>query len=55
MILTDTHSHIYSDKYDEDIEHFMDRAFKNNIKRIFVPNINYSNQKSNKKKVVSNK
>lgn len=42
MILTDTHSHIYSDKYDEDIEHFMDRAFKNNIKRIFVPNINYS-------------
>ena len=42
MILTDTHSHIYSDKYNEDIEHLMDRAFKNNIKRIFVPNINYS-------------
>ena len=36
MILTDTHSHIYSDKYDENIEHLMDRALKNNIKRFVM-------------------
>ncbi len=39
MILTDTHTHIYSEAFDEDQEEMMKRAIKNGVKRFFVPAI----------------
>jgi TatD DNase family protein len=42
MILTDTHSHLYSDDYSEDQELMMQRAFAAGVERIFVPSIDSS-------------
>lgn len=39
MILTDTHSHIYSDEFLPDQAEMMQRAFDMGVKRIFVPAI----------------
>ena len=39
MILTDTHTHLYSEAFDDDRAAMMQRAFKNNIQRMFVPAI----------------
>jgi len=39
MILTDTHTHLYSEAFEEDREAMMQRAFENNVKRMFVPAI----------------
>lgn len=39
MILTDTHTHLYSNQFDEDRDTMMQRAFDNNIKRFFIPAI----------------
>ena len=39
MVLTDTHTHLYSNAFDEDRKLMMQRAFDNNIKRMFVPAI----------------
>lgn len=39
MILTDTHTHLYSKQFDEDREAMMQRAFDLNIKRFFIPAI----------------
>jgi TatD DNase family protein len=39
MVLTDTHTHLYSDAFDEDRKLMMQRAFDNNVKRMFVPAI----------------
>ncbi len=39
MILTDTHTHLYSKQFDEDREAMMQRAFELNIKRFFIPAI----------------
>jgi len=39
MILTDTHTHLYSEAFDEDREAMMQRAFDNNVQRMFVPAI----------------
>ncbi len=39
MILTDTHTHLYSNQFDEDRDTIMQRAFDNNIKRFFIPAI----------------
>lgn len=39
MIITDTHSHIYSEDFSEDQVAMMQRAFDIGVKRIFVPSI----------------
>lgn len=39
MILTDTHSHIYSEEFEQDREEMMQRAFDAGVQRIFVPSI----------------
>ena len=42
MVLTDTHTHLYSEAFDEDRTLMMQRAFDNNVKRMFVPAIDSS-------------
>jgi TatD DNase family protein len=42
MILTDTHTHLYADQFNEDREAMLQRAFNNGIERIFLPNIDRS-------------
>lgn len=39
MILTDTHTHLYSEAFDEDRKEMMQRAFDQNISRFFIPAI----------------
>lgn len=39
MILTDTHSHLYDNKFAEDRTAMMARAFEENVQRIFIPNV----------------
>jgi TatD DNase family protein len=39
MILTDTHTHLYSEAFNEDRDDMMKRAFDEDIKRFFVPAI----------------
>ncbi len=39
MILTDTHTHIYSEAFDEDQDQMMQRAIQNGVTRFFVPAI----------------
>ncbi|MGB0897436.1 MAG: TatD family hydrolase [Flavobacteriaceae bacterium] len=39
MTLTDTHAHLYSEAFDEDRQDMMQRAFDNNVTRLFVPAI----------------
>lgn len=39
MILVDTHAHLYTSQFDEDREAMIQRAFDNDIKRIYLPNI----------------
>jgi TatD DNase family protein len=39
MILTDTHTHLYSEAFDEDRTAMMERALQNGVKRFFVPAI----------------
>jgi len=39
MILTDTHTHIYSESFDEDQDAMMQRAIENGVTRFFVPAI----------------
>lgn len=42
MILTDTHTHLYSEAFDEDRNDMMQRAINNGVKRFFVPAIDSS-------------
>jgi len=42
MILTDTHTHLYSEAFDEDQVEMMQRAVDNDVKRFFVPAIDSS-------------
>ncbi len=42
MILTDTHTHLYSSQFDEDREEMIQRAIKEGIKRFFIPAIDSS-------------
>ena len=42
MVFTDTHTHLYLEQFDNDIEETMNRAFDFNVKRIFLPNIDSS-------------
>ena len=39
MILTDTHTHLYSNQFDEDRTEVIQRAINNNISRFFIPAI----------------
>lgn len=39
MIITDTHTHLYSEAFDDDREEMMQRAIESNVKRLFVPAI----------------
>lgn len=39
MILTDTHTHIYSESFDDDQDEMMQRAIANGVTRFFVPAI----------------
>ena len=42
MILTDTHTHLYSEEFAEDRDAMMQRAFKSGVTRLFVPSIDSS-------------
>src|SRR5690606_28028656 len=42
MIITDTHSHIYSEEFAQDRDAMMQRAFDAGVTRIFVPSIDSS-------------
>lgn len=39
MIITDTHTHLYSDAFNEDRNDMMQRALSSNVKRFFIPAI----------------
>lgn len=39
MILTDTHTHLYSKDFDPDRSELIETAIKNGIKRFFLPNV----------------
>ena len=39
MLLTDTHTHLYSEQFDDDREIMIQNAISNNVKRFFVPAI----------------
>jgi TatD DNase family protein len=42
MILTDTHTHLYSEEFDNDRDEMIQRAISNGVKRFFVPSIDSS-------------
>ena len=42
MIITDTHTHLYSEAFDEDRKEMIDRALKLNVSRFFIPAIDSS-------------
>jgi TatD DNase family protein len=39
MVLIDTHTHLFSDAFDEDREQVVERALENGIKKLLLPNI----------------
>lgn len=45
-MLIDTHSHIYSEDFSEDLEQVIERAFQCNVRKIVLPNIDSSTLKS---------
>ncbi|MBU2997234.1 TatD family hydrolase [Cellulophaga baltica] len=46
MILTDTHTHLYSEAFDEDRKIVIERAIKNGVQRFFIPAIDSTYTKS---------
>lgn len=42
MILTDTHTHLYSEQFENDIDNVIKNAIKNGVSRFFLPNIDAS-------------
>ena len=42
MILTDTHTHLYSEEFDVDRDEMIQRAIQNGVKRFFLPSIDSS-------------
>lgn len=42
MIITDTHTHLYSESFDTDRNEVIDRAIENGITRFFIPSIDSS-------------
>ena len=39
MILTDTHTHLYSDQFNDDIDSVIQNCIDKGINRLFLPNI----------------
>lgn len=39
MLLTDTHTHLYSEQFDADRDQMMKRCLSNGVSRLFLPNI----------------
>ena len=39
MILTDTHTHLYAEQFDDDRDEMMQRALNANVSRFFIPAI----------------
>ncbi|WP_299556671.1 TatD family hydrolase [Seonamhaeicola sp.] len=39
MIITDTHTHLYSEAFDDDRNHMIERAIQQNVSRFFIPAI----------------
>jgi TatD DNase family protein len=37
MTITDTHTHLYSEEFDQDRDEMMQRALQNGIIRFFIP------------------
>ena len=46
MIITDTHTHLYSEAFDEDREVMINRAIANKVERFFIPAIDSSYTKA---------
>lgn len=46
MIITDTHTHLYSEAFDEDRSEMMQRAIDNGVERFFIPAIDSSYTKA---------
>ncbi|MEN6453590.1 MAG: TatD family hydrolase [Prolixibacteraceae bacterium] len=44
-MLVDTHSHIYSEDFNNDLEEVIQRAFENDVRKIVLPNIDSSSVK----------
>jgi TatD DNase family protein len=44
-MLVDTHSHIYSEDFSNDLEEVIQRAFENDVRKIVLPNIDSSSLK----------
>lgn len=42
MIITDTHTHLYSEEFDQDRDEIMQRALDNGVSRFFIPAIDSS-------------
>ena len=42
MILTDTHTHLYSEEFSEDREKMIQSAIDSGVSRLFVPSIDSS-------------
>ncbi len=42
MILTDTHTHLYAEQFDEDIDSVIQNCLSKGIERLFLPNIDSS-------------
>jgi len=42
MIITDTHTHLYSEAFDDDRAEMINRAIANNVERFFIPAIDSS-------------
>ncbi len=42
MHLIDSHTHIYSSKFDDDLAEVMERAAQNGVQRLLLPNIDSS-------------
>lgn len=54
MVLTDTHSHLYSEQFSDEIEGVIERCLKDKVERIFLPNIDLESIDSLKKLHQSN-
>ena len=39
MIITDTHTHLYSEQFDEDRTEVINRSIENGVSRFFIPAI----------------
>lgn len=46
MIITDTHTHLYSESFDEDRNEMIERAMQNGVTRFFIPAIDSTYTKS---------